>query len=157
MGAWAYYYADRSDKPHTQEGDYLRYGADLALGSGGFSLTAALSLTDDSDVGGTLNDESTAWLAQLGYHFPGTAFEIAARYSGFDTEGDLSGNGSASEIAVGVNYYLGGHGNKLQLDLAMIDTEDDGFLILDSYAAYPAFLGNGESAVRLMFQWQLAL
>jgi hypothetical protein len=157
LGAWAYYYADRSDKPHTQEGDYLRWGVDVALGSGGFSMTGAVSFTDDSDVGGTLNDESTAWLAQVGYHFPGTAFELAARYSGYDTEGDLSGNGSASEIGLAINYYLNGHGNKLQLDVSMLDTEDDGFLVLDSYAAYPAFLGNGESALRLMVQWQLAL
>ena len=157
VGVWGSYYADRQDKPHTMIGDYLRYGVDLALAYGGLSLTAAYTRAEDSDVGGMNNDESTAWLAQLGYHFPGTAWELAARWSGYDTEGDLTGNGTAQEYAVGINYYLNGHGNKLQVDASFIDTDNGGFLILDSYPGYPAFLGNGDSGLLLRAQWQLAL
>ena len=41
VGAWAHYYADRNDGPHLALGDNLNFGVDLALGTGGFSLTAA--------------------------------------------------------------------------------------------------------------------
>jgi hypothetical protein len=157
IGAWAFYYADRTDMPHTTEGDYLRGGLDVALGFGPWSFTGALTWTDDQDVGGVSDDSSTAWLAQVGHHFVGTGFEVAARWSGYDTEGDLTGDGTAQEFAAGVNYYLNGHGNKVQLDVAWIDTDSGGFLILDPYPAYPAFLGNGDSGWLFRFQWQLAL
>ncbi len=157
IGAWAYYYADRLDRPHTTEGDYLRAGVDLALGYGPWSFTGAISFTDDQDVGGTNDDSSTAWLAQVGFHFPQGPLEIAARWSGYDTEGDLTGDGTAQEFGVAINYYLNGHGNKLQLDASYIDTDSGGFLILDPYAAYPAFLGSGDSGWLLRLQWQMGL
>ena len=163
VGVWGYYYADRRDKLHAVEGDFLRFGVDLALGYGGFSMTAAISFQDDSDVptvpvsANTLSDEAIAFLVQLGYHFPGTAWEIAARYSGYDTEGDVLGNGMATEIAAALNYYVNGHGNKLTLDAAFISTSDAGFLIYDRYAGYGNFLTNEEDALLIRFQWQLAL
>ncbi len=157
LGVWGMYYADRVDGPHTGVGDYLRYGVDLALGYGGLSLTGGVSFTDDSDVLGVNDDESTAWLAQVGYHFLGTAWELAARWSGVDTSGDLSGNGTVQEVGLGLNYYLNGHGSKLQLDATYIDTDAGGFLILDPYAAYPGNIASGDSAWLVRFQWQLAL
>ncbi|MDJ0976855.1 MAG: porin [Planctomycetota bacterium] len=163
VGAWVYYYADRLDKPHTVEGDFLRYGVDLALGYGPFSLTAAVTVQDDADVPTVpatttvLDDETITWLLQLGYMIPGSAFEVAARYSGYDTDGDVLGNGMASELALAVNYYLNGHGNKLQLDVSFIEVEDDGFLIYDRYPGYGNFLTNDDSAILIRFQWQLAL
>ncbi|MDJ0520801.1 MAG: porin [Planctomycetota bacterium] len=157
VGAWVFYYADRTDRPHVTEGDYLRGGIDLALGYGPWSFTGALTWTDDQDVGGTSDDTSTAWLAQVGHHFVGTAFEVAARWSGYDTEGDLTGDGKAQEVGAAINYYLNGHGNKVQVDVAYIDTDSGGFLILDPYPAYPAFLGNGDSGWLFRVQWQLAL
>ena len=35
LGFWGHYYADRTDKPHTVQGDVLNAGIDLALGYGG--------------------------------------------------------------------------------------------------------------------------
>ena len=157
VGAWAYYYADRLDMPHNTQGDYLRVGVDAALGYGPWSFTGALTLTDDKDVLGTNDDDSTAWLVQLGHHFVGTAWEVAARWSGYDTAGDITGQAKAEEFTLGVNYYLNGHGNKLQVDATWIDTDTTGFLILEPYAGYPGFLGAGDSAWLFRFQWQLAL
>jgi hypothetical protein len=157
MGAWVFYYADRTDRPHVQEGDYLRWGLDAALGYGGFSLTAAVSWAIDRDVFGQFDDDSTAFLVQVGHHVPGTPIEVASRFSGYDTDGDLLGNGTTWEVAGAVNVYLDGHRNKVQVDVAWITTEDDGFLIVDPYAAYPGLLANEEDALLLRFQWQLAL
>ncbi len=157
LGAWGFYYGDRLDNPHNTVGDYTRYGIDLALGYGGWSLTGGVSFADDADVLGTLNDDSTAWVAQIGHHFVGTPFEIAARWTGFDTQGDLSGDGVAQEFGLALNYYLNGHGSKLQADVAYIDTDSGGFLILESYGGYPGDTISGDNAWLLRFQWQLAL
>ncbi len=163
VGAWGFYYADRVDNPHEGQGDYLRWGVDLALGYGGFSFTSAYSSINDSDVptvpasAVTLDDDSTAFLVQMGYHFPGTAWEVAARYSSYDTDGDILGDGSATELAFGINYYLNFHGAKFQADVALIDVEDQGFLIFDRYPGYGGLVANEDSATLLRFQWQLAL
>jgi hypothetical protein len=167
VGAWGYYYADRTDKPHTAHSDFLAFGADLALGYGGFSFTGAISWTEF----GTTPDNTTeaTWtmiLLQLGFHFPGTPWEVAARWStcdgtfSFPVGGPGDQDLTASEIAFGVNYYLNGHGNKLQLDLSIFDGQDGGFLPFDAYAgiANSAFASfNEEFGVLLRFQWQLAL
>ena len=79
------------------------------------------------------------------------------RWSGYDAEGDLTGDGKAQEYAFGINYYLNGHGNKLQVDASYVDVTQGGFLILDSYPGYPAFLALGEEGWLLRFQWQLSL
>ena len=86
---------------------------------------------------------------QLGYHFPGTAWEIAGRYSAYDSDRDagfggsaLLGGGAVSEFAFGINY------------------SDAGALIYDTYTGYP---GNASAAFEdqlgMLFrlQWQLAL
>ncbi len=157
VGAWAFYYADRSHRPFMVQGDFLRAGADVALGYGPWSFTGAFTFVEDMDQMGNLDDSSTAWLAQLGYHFVGTPIEVAFRFSGYDNEGPVLGNGWAREWAGGVNYYLNGHGNKLQVDAAYIDTSTNGFLVLDSYPGYSNFLTNGNTAWLIRFQWQLAL
>lgn len=120
-------------------------------------MTAGYARTDDEDVLGVNDDESSAWLVQLGHHFVGTPWEIAARWSGYDTQGDLTGDGVAQEIGLGINYYLNGHGNKMQLDASYVDTDAGGFVILDPYAGYNGRVQSGESAWLLRFQWQLAL
>ena len=152
VGLWAYYYADRSDSPRTDIGDYLRYGIDLALGYGPWSFTGAYTRMDDDGVTVPGVGDSSAWLAQLGHHVVGTAFEVAARWSGYDAEG-----GMAQEFALGLNYYLNGHGNKLQLDASYLDADAGAPIILDPYAAYSRSLTPGDSAWLLRFQWQLGL
>jgi len=59
-----------------------------------------------------------------------------------------------------VNYYLNGHGNKLQMDLSIFSAEDLGVLPLDAYTGLMnvAYGAAGEDlGVLLRFQWQLAL
>ena len=164
LGAWGFYYADRTDNPHTTHADSLRWGLDLALGYGGWSFTGAFSMVNDSDIpagAGLTNDvDATAYLAQLGYHFPGTAWEVAVRYSAYNVDNDaLASDGTVSEIALGVNYYLAGHGNKLSLDVAMLSGDDaNAALIFDPYTGYGGIAaGDEDYGLLLRFQWQLAL
>ena len=169
LGAWGYYYADRDDLPHTQITDAVRFGLDLAMGYGGFTLNAAFNISSDENAGGASMD-TTSYLIQLGYHFPGTAWEIAGRYSAYDVDRDAGfaaapflGGGAVSEFAFGINYYLNGHGNKLQLDAAWVQGSDAASaLILDPYAGYPGSAGttgtgDNNYGILLRFQWQLAL
>jgi hypothetical protein len=151
VGAWAFYYADRVDKGHDTVADFLAYGADVALGYGGFSFTAAYSLFS-IDAGSESFDQS-AWLAQLGYLFPGTAWEIAARASGYSE--DVFIDGDVTEFAFAINYYLNGHGNKLTLDVSFVNV-DQAFLLPDFGAGYPFFAGDNDM-ILLRFQWQLAV
>jgi hypothetical protein len=168
LGVWGYYYADRDDLPHTQITNATRFGADLALGYGGFSFTGAFTLGSDKNAaGGKVN--YTAYLAQLGYHFPGTAWEIAARYDGYNVDqktpafGGNFGGGAVHEIAFALNYYLNGHGNKLSLDWSLVSGSDAAsVLIFDPYTGYPGAsgatgTGNDSYGMLFRFQWQLAL
>ena len=59
-----------------------------------------------------------------------------------------------------MNYYLNGHGNKLQLDFSWYQGSDTAVLIFDPYTGIPgnasaAFADNLGFLIRL--QWQLAL
>ena len=164
LGVWAHYYADRSDKPHLTVRDALRYGIDVALGYGGFSFTGAYTRGVDEDVGGSGNDvDYSAWLAQLGYHLPGTAWEFAARASAYDVDPDAGGltpfgDGSVTEYAFAITYYLNGHGNKLQVDVSFISGDDPGStLIWDPLPGYANRFTGEEDAILLRFQWQLSL
>ena len=153
VGAWAHYFVDhRRENPldGDQTIDRLAYGADAAVGWGGFSLTAAYSAvtleTNSSSA------DAFSYLIQVGYLFPDTAWEIAARYSAYEVD---SGDGvSGNEMAVAVNYYIDGHSDKVTLDAAFIST-DDANILSDTYAGYNAtFEGDG---IMLRLQWQLAL
>ncbi|MEZ6028017.1 MAG: porin [Planctomycetota bacterium] len=160
IGAWGFYYADRIDKAHTTVSDATRYGVDVALGWGGFSFTGAYTIGTDSDLfGGTTDLDYTAWLAQIGYHFPGTAWELAARASSYDVDPSTGGAGSTSELAFAINYYLNGHGNKFTVDISFFEGNDPGsFLIWDAYTGIgDAARGEETFGSLLRFQWQLAL
>ncbi len=156
-GAWAYYYADRVDKNHEVISDTLLWGLDLAMGYGGFSFTGAFTMGDFADVGGSGEDITyTAYLAQLGYHFPGTAWEIAARWSSWTLDADsASEETTTTEYAFGVNYYLNGHSNKLQLDVTLLSGED--ILFPDVYGGWLFGIGDEDYVTLFRFQWQLAL
>jgi hypothetical protein len=158
FGVWAHYFADRVDKPHQVVGDYLNFGADLALGYGGFSLTAAYSVNTVGDFEGIGDFDGYSWLVQLGYLFPCTAWEVAARVSSWHLDAtDFIGiEDTVTEFGVAVSYYLNGHGNKLTLDASMIDTADLFSGLADVYAGYNLIAPN-DSAILLRFQWQLAL
>ncbi|MGE0193838.1 MAG: porin [Planctomycetota bacterium] len=160
IGAWGFVYADRVDKNHTTISDATRYGVDLALGWGGFSFTGAYTMGSDEDFLGTGNDlDMTAWLAQIGYHFPGTAWELAARASSYDLDPSTGGGGATTELAFAINYYLNGHGNKFTVDISFFEGNDPGsFLIWDAYTGIGNFaFGEETFGTLLRFQWQLAL
>ena len=174
VGAWAHYYEDRRDKTHTVFADAIRWGLDLAVGYGGFSFTGAVTVASTELVPDTDDVNYLAILAQIGYHFPGTAWEVAARYSSYDVDNGVPfaplprsqhplPDGGVSEIAVAVNYYVNGHGNKLTLDASLVSGSDArSRLLLDPYAGYPGPRGNAgqggdDFGLLLRFQWQLAL
>jgi hypothetical protein len=156
VGAWAHYYADRNDGPHTSFGDNLNFGLDLALGTGGFSLTAAFTLGSVTGITGEADIDTTILLVQAGYLFPQTAWEIAARFSSVDVEQGAF-TGSMTEIAAAINYYLNGHGNKMTLDVAMIDEADADLNFFDVYTGIQPLPGIEDNAILIRFQWQLAL
>ena len=111
-------------------------------------------------VQGYLDDpEATAILLQLGYMFPGTAWEIAARWSTVDVDLGGGSDGSVTEIAGVVNYYLNGHGNKLSLDVTALSEDDDALElpIFDAYTGIQPLIGPDNSGLLIRFQWQLAL
>lgn len=159
LGAWAQYRAARSDKPHFAYGDVLVAGVDAAVGYGGFSSTLAFSYArqSDSDVGMTFDGMS--WLVQAGYLFPGSAFEVAARWSAYVHDTDFAGKFGAQELAAAVNYYLDEHYDKITLDVAWIDATDGGNLLFDVMSGYSAnaAAARGSDALMIRLQWQLVL
>ena len=159
VGAWAHYYADRNDKPHVAFGDSLNWGVDVALGYSGWSLTGAFhsQSISSSDIFGPPDPEAISWLVQVGHHFAGTAWELAARVSAFETE-SAGQQHDRLELAAAVNYYLDGHHNKLQLDAALFSADgDDELGVLFPYLGQPRGFGGSNEAVQIRFQWQLAL
>ena len=169
LGVWAHYYADRFDRipgatpAHVKMYDRLGAGLDLAVGYGGFSFTGAVTYFDfkGSDL---FTDETwLLFLAQAGYHFPGTAWEIAARYSGYARTFKAAGGDvepDTRELSIAVNYYLNGHANKLTLDASFINATSDGNMgggYYDMYSGVPLGFNSNGSHMLVRFQWQLAL
>lgn len=176
LGAWGFAFADRTDRPHTTRRDVWRIGLDGAFGYGPWSLTGGFTYGRDDDIQGSGDDiECSAWLVQGGYHVPGSPWEVVGRFSGYDVRPERGipagvnpfGDGHVLEFAAGLNYYLNGHRNKLQLDVAYIagqDIEDQGLgdffsstLIWDAYAGLPGRMFREEDGLLVRFQWQLAL
>jgi hypothetical protein len=153
VGAWVHYYADAySHRPYEKFADRLTWGVDLALGWGGFSMTAAYNMVSwDFDGGGDIT--ASTYLVQLGYLFPGTAWEVAARWDGYMGDDDFDEVG-AYEYAFGVNYYIDGHADKISVDVAFI-TGDNFNVNADTYPGYNVSGDSDAMLVRL--QWQLAL
>ena len=99
--------------------------------------------------------EGMSALVQAGFLFPGTAWEIAARWSMASLESGGDVTLGVSEFAVAVTYYIDGHADKVTLDAAFVSPEDDGSIFGDVYAGYnPSF---DSDAVLIRLQWQLAL
>jgi len=158
-GAWVYAYTDiLNDKTHVGNGDILAWGIDVAAGYGGWSFTAAWNSFDRSNSDVSSDVTGWSWFAQLGYLFPDTAWEIAVRYGLYNHDIDGGPTFGESEIAGAINYYIDGHSDKLTLDAAWLTGEKDGaFETFDAYAAYWNNLSDGNTALLIRFQWQLAL
>jgi hypothetical protein len=156
VGAWAYAYTNiLNDKTHVSAGDILAWGVDAAVGYGGWSFTGAYDYWEQKDADFGVDLDGWAWFAQLGYLFPDTAWEVAARYGWYTHH--VTTDFTGSEIGAVVNYYIDGHSDKLSLDAAWLTSEDDGsFYGSDVYAGYRN-VGADNTALMLRFQWQLAL
>ena len=76
--------------------------------------------------------EGFSYLVQLGYLFPDTAWEVAARYSAYEHDPAGGAIFTGNEIAVAVNYYIDGHADKVTLDAAFIQADNDGNRMADS-------------------------
>jgi hypothetical protein len=159
FGVWAHYQADRLDRAHfADQPDWLFVGADLALGYGGFSFTSAFNYVDLTSGAGGAGD-ATLWtaLVQLGFLFPDSAWEIAARWSNVNIDPNVGNSATHMEFAGAVNYYLNGHGNKLTLDVAWVQADSDvAFAFNDLYTGYHAIFAD-QTGMLVRFQWQLAL
>lgn len=169
VGLWGHYYADRVDGgnsgliPHIALYDRLAAGLDLAMGYGGFTFTGAFTWIDLTGSDGYRDEAWMLWLVQAGFHFPGTAWEVAVRGSAYlrtieEVGGDIEPN--TSEVGVAINYYLNGHASKLQLDASFLYAEGDGIQgggYYDMYSGVPLGFNSDGSHVLVRFQWQLAL
>lgn len=116
------------------------YGVDVMLWYNNISAYLEYrSANDETEpyVGASSDVTSTVILAQVAYAFPlenGTVIEPAIRFQIFDGDTDddeeeteFDGGeigGSGTQIDIGVNYYLSGHDNKLQLQYLMWSAED---------------------------------
>ena len=155
VGAWAYAYTDvLRDKPHTNFADRLDWGFDAAAGYGSWSLTAAYNHTEWANDVGFSDIDGWSYLVQVGFLFPDTAWEIAARYDVYSYDQGSSTLG-ATEIGGAINYYIDGHGDKVTLDAALIQPDDLGNYVSDTYSGYSTTQDSDAWLVRL--QWQLAL
>jgi hypothetical protein len=156
VGAWTHFYADHLfENPYEKFADRFTWGLDAAFGWGGLSVTAAYSAFSwDPDGGDTL--EGWSYLGQVGYLFPDSAWEIAARYGRHELSDVFGGDDlGGTEWGVAVNYYVDGHGNKLTWDAAFVGSDGDGNAFGDAYAGHnPTGEGDG---MLLRFQWQIAL
>ena len=157
IGVWGTYFIDhRTENPLTQLAERTSYGVDLAAGYGGFSFTGAYNMVTFTDKNGAgFEFDGTSYLGQLGYLFPDTAWEIAARYSSYvqKPRGNLDTGGT--EYGFAVNYYIDGHADKITADVAFITADKNGNHLADTYAAYDVTSTSDASLLRL--QWQLAL
>lgn len=159
VGGWAHAYAHVvSDRPHRKMSDDFNWGFDIAGGYGGFSFCAAYSGSEMDSDDPMMTTWAGCWCVQAGYLFPGTAWEIAARYAVIDME---MGSGAflmvegATEIAFAVNYFIDGHADKLTADVSFISANDDGNIFGSVYPGYqPTLTGDG---MLFRLQWQLAL
>lgn len=154
VGAWGHYQQDHvQENPLIEGNERWSAGADAALGYGGFSLTGAFNWAQWKSPAGVKTD-FTSYLVQAGYLFPGTAWEIAARWSAYliDTSGSKHG---ANEFAGAVNYYIDGHADKVTVDAAFITKDKLGNIFGDAYPAY--WPTDGSDGMLLRLQWQLAL
>ena len=85
-----------------------------------------------------------------------TSPRLAARFSSVEVEQGAF-TGSMTEIAAAINYYLNGHGNKMTLDVSMIDEADADLNFFDVYTGIQPLPGIEDNAILIRFQWQLAL
>ena len=157
VGVWGHYFMDHEIENTLNNNDTnerLTYGVDAAIGWGGFSMTAAYNMLTQ-EFGGGFKRDGTSYLVQLGYLFPDTAWEIAARYSAYSVEPDGGSDTGATEIGVAVNYYIDGHADKVTWDVAFVSPEDEGNFFADIYTGYAGTNDSDGLLVRL--QWQLAL
>ena len=157
IGVWGTYFVDHlRENALVQFATRSSYGVDLAVGYGGFSFTGAYNVaTWKRDAGGTPAFDGTSYLVQLGYLFPDTAWEVAARYSAYTLKPDVGVETGGTEYGFAVNYYIDGHADKLTVDYTMITADKAGNLLADTYAGYNATFTSDATLLRL--QWQLAL
>jgi hypothetical protein len=120
--------ASRSGFQRTLAGDKtLNITADLGFRAGGFSLQGAYHLRNNT-ASPLPNTAATTWTdngfyAQAGFYLL-PQLELAARYSSlsfaFPAADAFRLRGTETEITGGLNYYLAGHGAKVQLDYSFI-------------------------------------
>lgn len=141
---------------------------DLSLEGDGwnFYLAGNGAYTNNSASDGNGFDDSFTdygLVAQGGFFFPDTDWELFARYDGIFADDERPGVADAgdddsesfSTVTVGTNYYWSGHAAKFTFDVQyFIDNANDGLNTFTNREI--GYLGSGEDGeVTLRFQFQL--
>lgn len=116
------------------------YGIDVMFWMNGLSAYAeyrAMTTEGDSNVNGSLDDvESEVIVLQVGYAIPmadgilepAIRFQMIDENTDADEDSEFGNNsetgGSGTQIDLGLNYYLSGHDNKLQLAVSLWEAEE---------------------------------
>lgn len=161
-------FTDGAGDPAEGETTFGGWTIDLSLEGDGWNLYLAgngayTNNSSDSANPGDPSDESFTdygLVAQGGFFFPDTDWELFARYDGIFSDDDrTAGAGDDSEtfstVTVGTNYYWSGHAAKFTFDVQyFIDNLNDGFFTATNREI--GYLGSGEDGeVTLRFQFQL--
>jgi len=94
-----------------------RFTTDLTFRYKGFSALTLVNLAHNEDRGAT----DYGLLAQGGYFAVPERLEIAARWAKILKDGALGADTvDPAELTLGLNYYIGGHTAKLQLDYSRL-------------------------------------
>ena len=134
------YSTNQDDVNDTNTQSLTAYGVDVMLWLNGLSAYAeyrTATLEEEQFVGASPDDiDRDVIVIQLAYAFPvgEEVLEPALRYQMIDLNTDADENavfgsnsetgGSGSQIDIGLNYYLSGHDNKLQLSLSLWEAEE---------------------------------
>lgn len=123
--------------------DVTGYNAFAGVKYNGASVHAEyFHRTIDPDNATKSDEDAEGYYVQAGYLIVPKTVEVAVRYEYFDPNDDASAD-LRQEYGIGVNYFINGHKNKIQVDFFKI--EDDAGKTKD-----------GEEDSRLRIQYQLA-
>ncbi|MEO6709953.1 MAG: porin [Planctomycetota bacterium] len=95
------------------------YSTDAQLRVGRFAADGSFTSYGDGTNGHfATRTDANSWSASVSYMVVPDQWEVAARYQDIDNDKD------ASDITVGVNYYVMGHSAKVQANLTHVDSDD---------------------------------
>ncbi|HVS11821.1 MAG TPA: porin [Planctomycetota bacterium] len=111
-----------SDDDNTD--DFTAMGFDVRYARGAFCVGLEIVDNDDGAEAATLTGSSgTPWSIYASFMLSPEQWEVAVRYEDLDDDDDTT------RATAGLNYYMGGHNAKWQLNFATSDSDMDAFEI----------------------------